>query len=1103
MVRKGIVEILSCLKRNLIMRQVSLCVLALLCGLQLQGQDIDFEQFKAMKFRNIGPAGMSGRITAIDVNLRDKDHIYVGSASGGVWESKNGGITWKPIFDDQPTLAIGALEINQANPSEIWVGTGEGNPRNSHNSGAGVFKSLDGGKTWTSMGLEETKLIHRVVVNSANSQSVLVGAMGSAWGPSKHRGVYRTKDGGKTWKQTLYVGDNVGVADLVADPSNPNKIIAAMWEFGRTPWGFNSGGEGSGLYITYDGGDNWKKLTDKEGLPKGNLGRMGIAFAASSPNIVYALVEAKKNGLYKSVDGGEKWSLVSTKNIGNRPFYYCEIYVDPNNENRIYNLWSYVSKSEDGGKTFKTIADYGNNIHPDHHAFWIDPDDSNYLIDGNDGGLNISRDGSKTWRFVENLPVGQFYHVAIDNDFPYNVYGGMQDNGSWVGPSFVLRSGGIVNYDWQELYFGDGFDVAPRRDNNRYGYAMSQEGNVGMWDKVTGRTEFVRPQHPDGETLRFSWNAALALDPFDDDGVYFGSQHVHYSPDGGHSWDIISPDLTTNDTIKQDQSKSGGLTLDITGAENHTTILCITPDPNNEGVIYVGTDDGNIQVTRNGGDSWTKLNSRLPGLPSNAWVPQIVASPVNDGEVFVVVNNYRQNDWGAWLYHSSDSGKTWRRIVDDNDVDGFVCSVVQDHEEENLVFLGTDVGLYVSFDKGGKWQKWSEGLPSVQIRDMQIHQGMDDLVLGTFGRSFWVLDDITPLRALAQNKNILKEDFKVFDPQTAYLTSSRSYQGVRFIAQGDFQGDNKSTAAQFVVWNKPGDKEKPTANPIKEKVDKKKKRKKGKAAKDALSKKDDSKVEKEKKGDKKKKKDECQIMVIDQGGDTIRTFKRKLKDGINKIGWRPDAKGINLPRRDEPREKREPGGMPIIPGDYKVVFAYGEHKDSTTLTVDYDPRVERGLFDNQAKYNAMKSHNDKMEKVTEAFNNLKEAKKSADLYGKLIAIQEDTIQKEYKKMTKSVVGQLDSLMNLYSLPPSEKTEYRDDSATLLNKVFTARRYFRASTGAPTPNGQNAINNAERQSSEVLTGINEFFSSDWKEYVEKIKALPMEDLFKDYEEIKIE
>lgn len=1081
------------------MRNYLLLGLLLLSSL-LSAQKIDFDQFKELKFRNIGPAGMSGRITAIDVNLRDKDHIYIGSASGGVWESKNGGITWKPIFDDQPVLSIGSVEINQNNPSEIWVGTGEGNPRNSHNSGAGVYKTLDGGATWKYMGLKETKLIHRVVVNNNNPNSVLVGAMGSAWGASKHRGVYRTKDGGKTWKQTLYIGDNVGVADMVADPSNPNKIIAAMWEFGRTPWGFNSGGKGSGLYITYDGGDNWKKLTDKKGLPEGNLGRMGIAFSASKPNIVYALVEAKKNGLYKSTDGGEKWSLVSTKDIGNRPFYYCEIYVDPNNENRIYNLWSYVSKSEDGGKTFKTIMDYGNNIHPDHHAFWIDPDDSNYLIDGNDGGLNISRDGSQTWRFVENLPVGQFYHVAVDNDFPYNVYGGMQDNGSWVGPGFVLRRGGITNYDWQELYFGDGFDVAPRKDDNRYGYAMSQEGYIGMWDRVTGRTEFIRPQHPEGEKLRFSWNAALALDATNDDGLYFGSQFVHHSSDRGHSWKIISPDLTTNDTIKQDQSKSGGLTLDITGAENHTTILCIAPSPHDPEVIFVGTDDGNLQVTKNGGESWTNINSRLPGLPKNAWIPQIEMSTTTKGELFVVANNYRMNDWSAHLYHSKDNGVTWRRIVNDNQVAGFVCSVVQDKKHSDLLFLGTDVGLYVSLDRGGSWTKWEKGLPSVQIRDMKIQEDFDDLVLGTFGRSFWVLDDIEPLRELSRKGiSTLKEDFKVFKPGTAYLTSSRSYQGVRFIGQGDFQGDNKKGGAVVTVWSKPKDKKNDKEESLAGKSDAKKKKKnkkedlKAKASKE--EKKDDNK------GDKKGK-DKMTVIVIDNTGDTIRTFKRKLKEGMNRVRWRPDSKGVAFPRKEEAKEKTEPGGMPILPGTYKLVMEYGKHKDSTELVVELDPRVDKSMFDPQAKYTAMKSFNEKVEAVTTAYNNLKEAKKSLGLYEKIIAVQEDTVKKEYTKLNKKISGNIDSLMNLYMLPKPVKTQYEDDSETLMTQLWNARRFLGSSTGAPTPNGQNAIKNTTKKSMDILTGVNAFFSKDWKEYISKIKELPL-DIFKEYEEVKIE
>ncbi len=1064
-------------------------------------QEIDFDHFKSLKFRNIGPAGMSGRITAIDVNLRDKDHILVGSASGGVWESKNGGVSWKPIFDDQPTLSIGALKINQNNPSEIWVGTGEGNPRNSHNSGAGVFKSIDGGKTWTYMGLKETKLIHRIIINEDNSDNVLIGAMGSAWGPSSHRGVYKTKDGGKTWNKTLYEADNVGVADMVADPGNPNKIIAAMWEFGRTPWGFNSGGEGSGLHISYDGGDSWKQLTSKEGLPKGNLGRMGIAFAPSQPDLVYALIEAKQNGIYKSTDGGEKWSLITNKNVGNRPFYYCEIYVDPKNENRIFNLWSYVSMSEDGGKTFRTIADYGNNVHPDHHAFWIDPDDPNYLIDGNDGGLNISRDGAKTWRFVQNLPVGQFYHVDVDNDFPYNVYGGMQDNGSWVGPGFVFKRGGIRNGDWQELYFGDGFDVAPRADNNRYGYAMSQGGNIGMWDKVTGRTEYIQPQHPDGEKLRYNWNAALAIDPNNDCGLYYGSQFVHYSSDCGQSWEILSPDLTTNDTIKQNQAKSGGLTLDITGAENHTTILSIAPSPHDNDVIWVGTDDGNLQLTKDRGASWTNLASLLPGCPKHAWIPQIELSKINKGEAFVVVNNYRMNDWSAYLYHTSDQGKTWRRLVNDNQVDGFVCSVIQDPKDENLIFLGTDVGLYFSFDHGSNWQKWDHGLPPVQIRDMKIQTEFDDLVLGTFGRSFWVFDNLDLIRQIGQEgRAALNSDFKVYDPADYYRTSFRSYDGIRFIAQGEFVGDNKSSGAQFMVWKKPKEKSKPQASMTKSKD--KKKKKKGKSDKsDMNAAKDKKKGEDKSKG--KGKGDKLKIMCIDGSGDTLRTFTRKIKEGMNVVGWRPDTKGIDYPRKNDPKEKTEPGGMPILPGTYKMVFEYGDHKDSTNLTIKLDPRIESTTVVNtKAKYDAMKDFNNSVSAATKAFDNLKSAKKSMGLYKKIIEVQEDTIKKEYMEYQKDISGQIDSLMNLYMLPEPSKPQYEDSSHTLMSKIYKGRNFLGTSFSAPSANGQNAVNTAKREAAKIVEGINEFFSGDWAEYVSKIKSLPM-DIFKEYEAVKIE
>jgi photosystem II stability/assembly factor-like uncharacterized protein len=1053
----------------------------------LSAQKINQEDFKNLNFRNIGPAGMSGRITAIDVNLRNPDIIYVGSASGGVWKSINGGINWKPIFDDQPVLSIGSIKINQSNPSEIWVGTGEGNPRNSVNCGAGIFKSLDGGQTWNRMGLEKTKVIHRIVINPNNSNEVLAAAMGSPWGPHKERGVFKTTDGGKSWKKVLYVNDLTGAADMVMDPNNPNKIIVGMWEHHRQPWFFTSGGEGSGMYITYDGGDNWKRLGTEEGMPKGDLGRMGIAFAASNPDKVYALIEAKENGLYVSNDGGAKWSLVSKKNIGNRPFYYAELYVDPQNENTIYNLHTYVTKSEDGGKSFKTIADYGNNVHPDHHAFWIHPENSDFLIDGNDGGMNISRDAGATWQFVTNLPVGQFYHVNVDNAFPYNVYGGMQDNGSWAGPGFVLKRGGIRNYDWQELYFGDGFDVIPEPTDNRYGYAMSQGGNVGYYDRVTGKNHFIKPIHDDIDIkLRYNWNAAIAVDPHQEGGVYFGSQFVHYTRDRGDSWETISPDLTTNDTTKHKQDISGGLTIDATNAENHTTILCIAPSPADKDVIYVSTDDGNLQVSTDGGKNWSNTSRGMSGLPRGAWIPQIKVSPTNAGEAFVVANDYRRNNWSAYAYHTTNYGKSWNRIVSDASVNSFVTSIIQDPKEENLLFLGTDGGLYISVDKGRNWQHWTEGMPPVQIRDLAFQETFDDLVLGTFGRSFWVLDDVRPLRELASRNDFRKKDFALLESPDAYLTSFRSYDGIRFIGQAEFVGDNKRNNGSINYWVKPKEKESANSSAsAKSNIKGKGKKKKGKKSKKKESK---NKADKDKmkgeKGDKKKSKKSKDIMVsvLNAQRDTVRYFTSKAKEGLNSLRWGLNIDGVEYPsRRDrEDDDRTKPGGYRVMPGDYLVVAVYKGKKDSTMVTVKADPRLEvsdRDMADIQKTFDDYYSY---VTESTEAFAKIKEAKKSLDIVKKLIPIAEKADQDSLKAKNKIISKRLTELEELYMDSPGKKGIQRN-SYNLNSYLFTASRYVGSSLKKPGKNAMLAVNHAKTKVEEVTSEVESFFEKDWPEY----------------------
>ncbi len=1057
-------------------------------------QIINVEDLENLKMRNLGPAGMSGRVTAIDVDLSNPEIIYVGTASGGVWKSESGGIRWEPIFDDAPLQSIGALAINQKNTDEIWVGTGEGNPRNSQNSGEGIFKTLDGGKTWKRMGLENTRVLHRIIIDPHNPNIVYAGSQGPAWGTSKERGVFKTTDGGKTWNKILYTNESTGIADLIMDPSNSNKLIAAMWEFGRKPWTFESGGKGSGMHITYDGGETWKKLTSEDGMPKGNLGRIGMSFAPSKPNIVYALIEAKENGLYKSTDGGASWKLVSKDNIGNRPFYYADIFVDSGNENRLWNLWTYVSKSEDGGKTFEILLDYGKGVHPDHHAFWQHPTDPKYMIEGNDGGINISRDNGVNWRFVENLPVAQFYHINYDMEIPYNIGGGMQDNGSWVGPSSIWKRGGIRNEDWREVMFGDGFDMIFKKNDSRYLWSMSQGGFVGYVDRETGKTMSIKPVHPEGTELRFNWNAAIAQNPFNDNGLYFGSQFVHKSENSGMSWEIISPDLTTNDTSKINAGlKTGGLTPDVTRAENHATILAILPSPVDEDVIWVGTDDGNLQLTRDGGKNWSNLNNRLPGAPRNAWIPYIEVSQKNAGEAFVVVNNYRQNDWTPYLYHTTNYGQTFRRIADKNNIKGHTLSIVQDPVEENLLFLGTDFGLYFSLDKGNTWNKWMKDFPSVSTRDLKIHPRDHDLIVGTFGRAAWIFDDIRVFRELAKtNGKMLDRPFDVISASDGYMANIRSVDGVRFHADAVFKGDNKMANPMISLWVKKDKKKK-------EKMPKevsKKKRKKKQNKKQDISKTPDQ--PKKKAGPKDKK---AKIHIMDSTGDTLRTFSRKLETGMNRISWDMRRNGVRFPSwRDTKPDADPPGrGAFVLPGQYKALFIYGDFKDSTMVNVNLDPRLNVTSTQLAQQEKAVNDFSKLVNSATEGFDQLKAAKKTIKLVNSSMINAPDEIKKEIKELGKAMQDSITQIQHLFTTAQDAKGIQRSDDK-ITSYLFTAQRYIYASQGNPSQMAQFATQQAEDKVKDVLDKINNFFAKDWKGYRERAEAARTP-IFKNFEPIK--
>jgi len=1044
--------------------------LLLLITTSLFSQNFSMDLVKDLKPRNIGPGGMSGRVTAIDVVQNNPDIIYIGTASGGLWKSTSEGVTWQPVFEKETTASIGAVAIQQSNPSVIWVGTGEGNPRNSLNGGYGIYRSLDAGKSWQLMGLEKTRNIHRIIIDPTHPNTVYVAAIGSPWGEHKERGVYKTTDGGKTWKKILYNNLKTGAADLVMDPTNPNKLIAAMWEHKRDPWFFKSGGKGSGLYITHDGGKHWKKITEKEGFPKGELGRIGIAISRSNPNTIYALVEAKKNALYKSEDGGFKWKKINDKNnIGNRPFYYSEIYVDPQNENKLYTVFTYVNVSIDGGKNFTQLMPaYGvsNGVHPDHHAWWMHPKDGSFMIDGNDGGLNITKDAGKTWRFIGNLPVAQFYHINVDNEFPYNVYGGMQDNGSWKGPAYVWKAQGIRNSYWQEISFGDGFDVIPDKENPRFGWSMSQQGYVSRFDAETGNNYTVRPTHPDPKVkLRFNWNAAINISPFDNNTLYFGSQFVHKSIDKGLTWKVISPDLTTNDKQKQKQNESGGLTMDATGAENYCTILVIEPSPLEKEILWVGTDDGNVQITKNGGATWTNLTKNIKELPKGSWITQIKASNKHKGEALLVANDYRRFNFEPYVFRTKNYGKTWTRIVNKNDVKSYTLSIVEDPVEANLLFLGTDDGLYISIDAGNKWTKWTNGFPTVSVKDLVIHPREHDLIIGTFGRAAWVLDDIRPLRKMAANKRTLNSKLTLFQPKTAYHAVYQQASGSRFGADALYNGQNRPRGAMIHYYiTKP----KKAAN---------------------------------KKGKKEEKPtikwDSIQLQIFD-GTRLIRTLKQKApkESGVHKIYWHLDEKGVARPSRKIRKLKREPSGVKVKPGIYTLKITYGNATDTQNITVKMDPRLSYKDEDINEKYNTLKRLENYQKTIADVVKQLVENKNIALKFKKELSQKDKKKFKKEIELSKKMSKKTDSIIALY-LGKIDKRQgiTRNSEVTVSQRLGTAFWYVSSRYGKQTDTELQLIRQFKETLKEALRITNQFFTNDWKNYqttMEKIKISPFKE-----------
>lgn len=774
------------------MKTISLYILAAFSVITLQAQTkLTSAMLGGYPARQIGPAEMSGRITCIEAVNANPRVIFIGTAGGGVWKSTNAGTTFSPVFDKH-TQSIGWLAIDQKNPETIWVGTGESNMRNSVSVGTGIYKSTDGGTNWRYMGLDSCERISKVIIHPKDPNILYVSVPGALWSDSKARGLYKTTDGGKTWKKILYVSEKTGCADVVIDPFDPETIYASMWQFRRTPYSFSSGGKESGLFKSTDGGKSWKKI--QNGLDGTEFGRMCIAASPVDKGKLYLVAESKNTYFYSSTDGGENWKKrSSTDNVTWRPFYFSLLMADPVDAKRVYRPGLNFSFSDDGGNSWKDASFEGGWVHSDHHALWINPNNNSHLILGTDGGVYQSLDRGNSWTMFKNLPVSQFYHVSYDLQTPYNVYGGLQDNGSWFAPS--ASRGGIENKDWTECGGGDGFWVQPDLTDSNIIYSESQGGDIVRYNKITNEYKDIKPYPNAGEPkLRFNWNTPIVTSPTNPKTLYVGAQYLYRTRNKGQTWEKISGDLTTNDSKKQEQEKSGGLSVDNSGAENHCTIFTICESPKDENLIWVGTDDGNLQVTTDGGKVWNNVVKNIKGLPPATWVSSIDASPFDKNTCFVTFDGHATGDMKTYVFKTTDLGKTWTSLTT-NEIKGYAHKIKQDIVKPELLFLGTEFGLWLSIDAGKSWINYKANVPPVAVRDIAIHPVKHDLILATHGRGVIILDDLSPIRAL--NNFVLSTEI-CFLPSKEVFLGGDKFGGA--FPNGGYSGENPAEEMTVVYY---------------------------------------------------------------------------------------------------------------------------------------------------------------------------------------------------------------------------------------------------------------------------------------------------------------
>jgi photosystem II stability/assembly factor-like uncharacterized protein len=882
------------------------------------GAAIDSGVISGLGARNIGSAAMSGRIAALAGydDASGKVTLFVGAASGGVWKSTDGATIFKPVFDKQPVQSIGAIAIDPSHRENVWVGTGEAWTRNSVSVGDGIYKSTDGGETWTHAGLPDSERISRIIVDPRAPGTVYACVPGRLWSDSAERGLYKTIDAGNSW-QLVLKGANLstGCADVAMQPGSPDVLLAGMWDFRRKGWTFRSGGDGpkarsgSALYRSADGGKTWTELTaaSNKGLPPKPYGRIALAFAPSDARTVYAFIESTDSGLLISHNGGESWERGDKSQwMVWRPFYFANLIVDPKNPKRVFKTDGAMILSEDGGRSFSTVGGF-EGMHGDVHDVVIDPADSQHVFAGDDGGLWVSYDGGNKWWKSDNLPISQFYHVSVDNADPYHVYGGLQDNSSWVGDS--AYPGGITSSRWENMFIGDGFWMFADPSDPNYVYAEYQGGTLGRINMRTHEAHDIQPRLGAEDLkrykkLRFNWNTPIALSPHDPAALYIGSQFLYRSRDHGQSWQRISPDLTTNDPAEQKQEESGGVTVDNSVAEMHTTIYSISESPLAAGLIWVGTDDGNLQLTRDDGAHWENLIANVRGVPKGSWVNWVQASGFAAGTAYLALDRHTFGDRGPYVYVTTDFGKTWSALAtaeDPKGVRGYVHVIKEDTVDPQLLFLGTEFGLWISVDRGAHWAQFKGGdIPAVAVRDLAVQPRDSDLVLATHGRGIWIVDDITPLRQLTPE--LLAQD--------ATFVSARPVQQ-RIEANGGwvngaaaFVGDNPAAGAVITYYQR---------------------------SRHLFGK--------------------LKIEVLDASGHVLDELPASSRRGLNRVVWTmhlppphvPPAVQLAIAGAQGPR---------VLPGTYTIRMQNNGKTYDTKITLGLDQRVKWSLADRRAQFEA-------------------------------------------------------------------------------------------------------------------------------------------------------